>query len=144
MKLEMKAASEDSGAVILFDGVCNLCSAVVGFVIGRDHRGRFRFASLQSAVGRRLMDEHQCTEPALASMVLIVDGRCYRKSRAALEIIRRLDAPRPLLYALILVPRSLADWLYDFIGARRYRWFGKRAVCWVPSEKLRARFLEWN
>lgn len=133
---------QNSGAIVLFDGVCNLCSAAVGFVIRWGHRDRFRFACLQSAVGRRLVAEHRCAEPSLASMVLIVDGRCHRKSRAALEIIRRLDAPWPLLYALILVPRALADWLYDFVGARRYRWFGKRGECWVPSEKLRARFLD--
>jgi len=143
MKPDTEAASQECGAVILFDGVCNVCSAFVRFVIRRDHSKRFRFATLQSTVGQRLIDAYQCTEPPLASMLLIVDRRCYRKSRAALEIIRRLDAPWPLLYALILLPRMIADWLYDFVGASRYRWFGKRDACWMPSKELQSRFLDY-
>jgi predicted DCC family thiol-disulfide oxidoreductase YuxK len=102
---------------------------------------RFRFASLQSTAGQRLLDDHRCGDPPLASMLLLVDGCCYRKSRAVLEICRRLRAPWSLLYLLIVAPRAISDRLYDFVGARRYRWFGKRKVCWAPSEELRARFL---
>ena len=89
--------SNDSRAIVLFDGLCNLCSSTVRFVIRRDRNRRFRFASLQSDTARRLL-----VEPTLESIVLIVNGRCYRKSRAVLEILRRLDGPWPMLYLSLI------------------------------------------
>lgn len=124
--------SNNSGAVVLFDGLCNLCSSTVRFVIRRDKNRRFRFASLQSDTARRLL-----AEPTLDSIVLIVNGRYYRKSRAVLEILRRLDAPWPLLYIFVLVPQSISDRIYDFIGTHRYKWFGKKDVCWMPNKEWR-------
>ena len=132
----------DAEPIVLFDGVCNLCSAVVRFVSRHDRDKRFRFASLQSTAAQRLLSQHGWSDPSLSSVVLVADGRCYGKSRAALEIARRLDAPWPLFYSFSVVPRWAADWVYDFVGARRYRWFGQRAVCWVPDHGLRERFLE--
>lgn len=133
---------QDADAIVLFDGVCNLCSAVVRFVIRHDRRQRFRFASLQSAIAQRLLSQHNWREPSLSSVVLIADGRCYGRSRAALEIARRLDAPWPVLYGFVVVPWAARDWAYDFIGARRYSWFGKRDECWMPEGESRQRFLE--
>lgn len=130
------------GPIVLYDGVCNLCAWSVAFVIERDRRQRFRFASLQSEVGRRLLEEHGCPGTGLDSVVLLAEGRCLRKSRAALEIARRLDPPWPALYALIIVPGPLADRVYDFIGARRYRWFGRADRCHVPRGDSRGRFLD--
>jgi predicted DCC family thiol-disulfide oxidoreductase YuxK len=137
-----ESAPQNANAIILFDGVCNLCSAVVRFVIRHDRRNRFRFASLQSANAQRLLAQHKWRGPSLSSVVLITDGRCYDRSRAALEIARRLDAPWPVLYGFVLVPRAVMDWAYDFIGARRYRWFGKRDECWMPDGELGRRFLD--
>lgn len=82
---------------------------------------------------RRMLAVHGQSEPALASVVVIAGGRCHRKSRAVLEIARRLDGPWPMLYAFRLVPAPIADWIYDFVGARRYAWFGKREKCWLPD-----------
>lgn len=130
------------GPIVLYDGVCNLCAWSVAFVIERDRRERFRFAALQSEVGRRLLEDHGCPGTGPESVVLLAEGRCLRRSRAALEIARRLDRPWPALYALIIVPRPLADRIYDFIGARRYRWFGRNARCQVPRGDWRSRFLD--
>ena len=134
----MTCAADERCPVILFDGVCNLCTASVRFVIGRDRRRRFRFASLQSAAAERLLGQRDNLE----SMVLVQDGRTYRKSTAALRIARRLDGLWPLLSVLLVIPRPLRDAVYDWIGARRYRWFGRREVCWAPRPELAERFLD--
>lgn len=135
--------SAPDNPILLYDGVCNLCSASVAFVIRRDRRRRFRFASLQSGVGRRLLEKHGCPDTGLDSVVLLARGECLHRSRAALEVIRRLDPPWPALYVLIAVPRPLADRVYDFVGRRRYRWFGRRDRCEAPREAWRDRFLDW-
>jgi|ERR1051326_2349917 predicted DCC family thiol-disulfide oxidoreductase YuxK len=129
-------------AVVLFDGICNFCDWSVDFVIDRDPAGYFRFAALQSNAARPLLA--RCGLPAehLGNIVLFEDGVCYGRSTAALRIVRRLSAPWPLLYALIIVPRPLRDALYDWFGRNRYRWFGKRDVCRAPSPETRERFLE--
>jgi predicted DCC family thiol-disulfide oxidoreductase YuxK len=134
----LTSTAEDRGPIILFDGVCNLCTGSVRFVIARDSRKRFRFASLQSAAAERLLGERDNLE----SMVLVQDGTIYRKSSAALRIARRLDGGWPLLAALLLIPRPLRDAAYDWIGRRRYRMFGKRDDCWTPQPELSDRFLD--
>ncbi len=127
--------------VILFDGVCVLCNGAVRFVLRRDRRARIRFAPLQSPAARRLLGRYGCGAPSLESVVLVADGRAYRRSRAILGIVRRLDPPWPLLYGLVVVPRPIADALYDFVGARRYRWFGTTTSCAV-GEGDQARILD--
>jgi predicted DCC family thiol-disulfide oxidoreductase YuxK len=134
--------AQTAEAILLFDGLCNLCSAAVRFVIRHDRHRRFRFASLQSATARQILADHGCCDPSLSSMVLVTAGRCHERSRAALEIARRLNAPWPALYVFVVVPRPIRDWVYDFVGSRRYRWFGKRAECWLPDGELRGRFIE--
>jgi predicted DCC family thiol-disulfide oxidoreductase YuxK len=124
--------------VILFDGVCNLCTGSVQFVIARDSRKRFRFASLQSPVAERLLGRRD----DLDSVVLVENNAIYRKSSAALRIARRLDGLWPLLSVLRVIPRFLRDAVYDWIGRRRYRMFGRREACWVPGAELAERFLD--
>lgn len=133
----MSSAAE-RGPIILFDGVCNLCTGSVRFVIARDARKQFRFASLQSAVAKRLLGERD----QLESVVLVDGGEVCRKSTAALRIARRLDGAWPLLAALLVIPRPLRDAVYDWIGRRRYRWFGKRDACFMPPDSLAERFLD--
>lgn len=133
--------SDRPGAVILFDGVCNLCNGIVRFAIARDPRGYFRFGALQSPAAARALSS---LDPPLASadsLVLIEGGKANVRSSAALRILRRLRFPWPLLYALILVPPPLRDWVYDLIARRRYGWFGRTDQCMVPTPELRARFL---
>ena len=138
----MTFAVEAERPVILFDGVCNLCTASVRFVIARDRRKRFRFASLQSPVAQRLLNLEPGLRVSLESFVLVTGGRVYRKSTAALLTARRLDGLWPLLAVFLAVPRPLRDFVYDWIGARRYLWFGKREVCWLPEGNLAERFLD--
>jgi predicted DCC family thiol-disulfide oxidoreductase YuxK len=118
--------------------MCNLCTGSVRFVIERDSRKRFRFASLQSALAEKLLGQRD----QLESMVLVEGGKVYRKSTAALLIARSLDGLWPLLAIFMVIPRPLRDAVYDWIGSRRYRWFGKREACWQPQAELAERFLE--
>ena len=142
----MPALADDVTAqhpIILFDGICNLCAKSVQFVIRNDRTGVFRFASLQSSAGQELLRAAHYEHGALTSVLLLVDGRLYRKSAAALQICRRLDVAWPTIYYLFAwVPMRLADRIYDYIGARRYRWFGKKDACWIPTAELAARFID--
>ena len=129
--------------VILFDGVCNLCESTVHFVVRRDKNKQFRFASLQSEAAEELLSSHQYAFDTLSSVLLIVDDTLYRKSRAALQIVRRLDGAWPLLYYLLFwIPKFIADPVYDFIANRRYHWFGMKSECWIPDDDLRERFID--
>jgi len=129
-------------AVILFDGVCNLCSGFVQFVIPRDPSGRFRFASLQSPAASRVMMEAGAL-PGEADSIVLVDGqRAFIRSAAALRIARGLRFPWPLLYGLVVVPRPIRDWVYDHIARNRFRWFGRRDHCMLPGPGIRDRFLD--
>ncbi|MCC3157568.1 thiol-disulfide oxidoreductase DCC family protein [Hymenobacter sp. 15J16-1T3B] len=129
-------------SVILFDGVCNLCHGLVQFIIERDPQARFRFASLQSAEGQRLMPGGINPDPDNPdSVVLIEDGRAYTHSTAILRILRRLGGGWALLSAAGILPRVLRDAAYRFVARNRYRWFGKQTECWLPTPELKARFL---
>jgi predicted DCC family thiol-disulfide oxidoreductase YuxK len=128
--------------VILFDGVCNLCNGFVQFVIERDPDGRFQFAALQSAAARRVLTAHGTLSPVPDSVVLVEEGRVFTGSTAALRIVRGLRFPWTLAGALLAIPRPLRDWIYRFVARRRYRWFGKREHCMVPTSALRSRFLD--
>ena len=128
-------------STILFDGVCNLCNGFVQFVIPRDPTGRFSFASLQSPAAARLLAD--CAPAPLPdSIVLYDDGVLYTESAAVLRIARGLRFPWNLGYAFIIVPRPVRDWAYRIVARNRYRWFGKRDVCMVPTPDLRRRFLD--
>lgn len=128
--------------MILFDGVCNLCNAFVDFVIARDPDARFRFASLQSDAARRLLSGMELGAARGDSVVLVERGQVFTQSEAALRIARRLGAPWRFAYPLVAVPRPIRDWAYQFVARNRYRWFGKREACRIPTPDLRRRFLE--
>lgn len=128
-------------ATILFDGVCNLCNGFVRFVVPRDPAGRFRFAALQSPAAAAALRDAGVVLPLPDSVVLIEDGRVYVRSAAALRIARGLRFPWPLAYAGIAVPRFIRDRIYDAIAANRYRWFGRRESCMIPTPDLARRFL---
>ncbi len=128
-------------SIVLFDGVCNFCNRSVNAIIRRDERGYFRFAALQSDVGAELQQRYGLDPKAFDTLVLIEGGKVYTKSTAALRIARRLRWPWPALYAHVAVPRPARDFVYDWFARRRYRWFGKRDECMVPSPEARERFL---
>lgn len=128
--------------LLLFDGVCNLCTGAVKFVIQRDRHARFRFASLQSGLGERWLRENKMPMDAYASLIYLRNGRALLKSTAALNIARDLGGAWPLAYAFIIVPRFLRDAVYDLIARNRYKWFGRQDTCMVPTPELRARFVD--
>lgn len=127
---------------ILFDGVCNLCNGSVQFILRRDPQARFRFASLQSEAGQRLVTQQGLDPQVLSSVILIEDGKVYRESTAALRIARHMTGAWKLLRVFVLVPRPIRDAVYRLIARNRYRWFGKSETCWLPTPELRARFLD--
>lgn len=129
------------GAVVLFDGVCNLCNGAVRFIIARDPKSRFRFAALDSDAARDVLRDRVVSEPLPDSIVLVDSTGVFTRSTAALRIARRLRFPWPIAAVFLLIPSPLRDAVYDFIARRRYRWFGKRDLCWMPTPELQSRFL---
>lgn len=134
--------ADPQAPTILFDGVCNLCNGSIQFILKRDPRARFRFASLQSESGRRLVTENGLDPDVLSSVILIEDGKVYRESTAALRIARHMSGAWKLLRVFVLIPRPIRDAVYRMIARNRYRWFGKSETCWLPTPELRARFLD--
>jgi len=128
-------------AVVLFDGVCNLCNETVRFVMPRDPAGYFQFAALGSEPALRLLQNAQFREPLPDSVVVVEDGRVFTRSDAALRIARRLTLPWPLLWGFVLIPRVIRDAVYDFVARNRYRWFGTRDSCLLPAPGYANRFL---
>ncbi|MCB5239973.1 thiol-disulfide oxidoreductase DCC family protein [Niallia alba] len=125
--------------IVLFDGVCNLCSKSVQFIIKRDPHNQFFFASLQSEMGKSLLEKHHLSE--VDSVVLIKDDMYYIESDAALEICRHLSSGWKLLAILKGIPSFIRDPLYRFVARNRYRWFGKQDSCMLPTEEMKKRFL---
>jgi predicted DCC family thiol-disulfide oxidoreductase YuxK len=127
--------------IVLFDGVCNLCSASVNFIMSRDKSDYFQFAALQSDAGKAMLAENGFQVGTLDTLVLQEGRKVYTRSTAALRIARRLSGAWPLVYALIIIPRSMRDFAYDVIAKNRYRLFDKRETCRVPTPEERGKFL---
>lgn len=126
----------------MFDGVCNLCNGSVQFVIKRDKKDRFRYAALQSEVGQQLVQERHIDTKEVDSIILIEPGVAYfTKSDAALEIAKDLGGVWRLMALFHWVPRSIRNFVYDFVARNRYKWFGKKEACMVPTPELQTKFL---
>ena len=128
--------------IILFDGVCNFCNYWVNFIIKRDKKKLFRFASLQSDAAKRLLANYQYDNKTIETVILIEEGKVYTHSTAALRICKKLSGAWPLLYGLIIFPKFIRDWQYKFIAKRRYAWFGRSETCRIPSPEEKQRFLD--
>lgn len=127
--------------IVLFDGVCNLCNGSVLFIIRRDSRARLKFASLQSEYGVQQMKHFNLPASSLNSVLFIRDGKLFQKSNAVLEIARMLDGMWPGMYAFKVVPLFIRDFFYHWIAQNRYRWFGKKEECMIPTPDMKARFI---
>lgn len=129
--------------IVLFDGVCNLCVWSVQFIIEHDPHRKFRFASLQSPVGQQLSVQYGL--PPLGagddSVMLIENGRVYTHSTASLRVARELSGWVRFASVLMVIPSPIRNVVYRFIASTRYRLFGKKAVCWLPTPELNSRFL---
>ena len=128
--------------VILFDGVCNFCNGAVNFIIQRDKKSLLKFAALQSEAGRKLLQRFNLPTDELSSIILIEDGNVYTQSSAALKLCKYLSGLWPLIYGFIIVPLFIRDGIYKWIAKNRYKWFGKKDHCMIPTQEVRTRFLQ--
>ena len=127
--------------IILFDGVCNLCNSSVQYVIKHDPNELFRFASLQGNTGQQLLKQYGLSTNDMNSFILIRDNKAYTRSAAALNVAKQLTGFAKLLYGFIIVPPFIRNAVYNLIARNRYKWFGKKDSCMVPTAALQARFL---
>jgi len=128
--------------IILFDGVCNLCNGSVIFILKWEKEAIFQFASIQSEAGKELLKWCGVPSDFSQAVILIDNGRIYFGSTAALKIGQYLKFPWSILsYIVLVVPGFIREWVYNKIALHRYQWFGKRDVCMVPTESLKARFI---
>jgi predicted DCC family thiol-disulfide oxidoreductase YuxK len=131
-----------NSCIVLFDGVCNLCAGSVQFIIKRDRNAIFQFASLQSDFGQQQLERFGIDKKLLHSIILINDNQLFQRSDAALEIARKLNGAWPVFYAFKIFPQFFRDSIYNWIARNRYRFFGKKDACWIPTPELKKRFLE--
>lgn len=127
--------------IILFDGVCNFCNSSVNFIIRRNSKSTICFAALQSAAGKKLLERYDFPLTEMQTIVFIENGMVYTKSTAALRICRHLRGLWPLCYGFIIVPRFIRDGIYNLIAKNRYKWFGVRQECMIPTPDMKKRFL---
>ena len=133
---------KDNTKIVLFDGVCNLCSGAVQFIIKRDRNDVFRFAALQEDVGKQLLAERGINTRELDSIIVIEPGVAYySKSDAALEIAKNFGGLWSLFAVFKWIPKPIRDAIYDFVAKNRYRWFGEKEQCMIPTPELKAKFL---
>jgi predicted DCC family thiol-disulfide oxidoreductase YuxK len=132
----------ESDNIIVFDGVCNLCASSVKFILRHERDDSLRFAPMQSPAGQRLMRQFGFDPDDVKTFVVIADGTAHVRSDAAIRIARHLRGAWRLLGGVRIVPRPLRDWAYDVVARNRYRWFGRKETCMVPTPDLRARFVE--
>jgi len=126
-----------------FDGHCVLCSRFVAFCLARDPDGRLKFASTQSALGLRVLKALALPDRTFERTILLIDGEdVYVRSAAVLRSLRYLRGASWLLQPLLLIPAALRDPLYDLVARNRYRWFGRRPGCFVPTAATRDRFID--
>ena len=126
-----------------FDGYCVLCSGFVAFCLARDPEGRLKFASAQSALGQRVLKELGLPDGTFDRTILLLDGDgVYVRSAAVLRALRHLRGPVRWLQPLAVIPAWLRDPIYDLIARNRYRWFGQRSSCFVPTAATRDRFID--
>ena len=130
--------------LILFDGVCNLCNNSVLYVIKRDKKNTFMFAPLQSEIGKEIIEKFNIDTTKTDSILLYNPERdkINYKSKAALKIASQLGFPTNILAIFLIIPSFISNWVYDFIAKNRYKWYGKKEACMIPTPELKSKFLE--
>ncbi len=124
----------------MFDGVCNFCNDWVNFIIEQDSKNHFKFTPLQSEIAEKLLEKHNINKET-DSVILIEDGKAYTHSTAALRIARNLDGIWSVFYILLLVPKFIRDFFYKILAKYRYKLFGKKDECMIPTPEIRRKFL---
>jgi predicted DCC family thiol-disulfide oxidoreductase YuxK len=131
----------DQQPIILFDGVCNFCNSAVNFVIKRNGKANILFAPMQSEAGQKLLKQYNLPADDMESFIFIENGVAYKRSTAGLRVCRHLRGLWPLCYGLIIVPKFIRDGVYNWIARNRYKWFGVRQECMIPTADIKTRFL---
>lgn len=133
--------NQENYSIILFDGVCNFCNYWVNFIIDRDKENRFKFAALQSEKGRELLEKYSLPTNDFDSFILISNKKIFKKSLAAFEIAKNLSGWPKILLLISFLPQSFTDWIYSLVANNRYKFFGKKDSCRIPTEEEKAKFL---
>ncbi len=141
-KLFSFAVSIMDNTVILFDGVCNFCNYWVNFAIRHDRKNKLKFTPLQGETAKQLLPQFHINPTSLSSVIFIDDGKAYTQSSAAIQICKHLNGGWKLFYGLIIIPKFIRDFLYNIIARNRYKWFGKKESCMIPTPELKGRFLD--
>ena len=132
----------EKNKIVLFDGVCNLCNNSVQFIIKHDKKKQFRFASLQGNYGQAFLKKYNLPADNFNSFILLEDNKIYTHSTGALRMLKHLGSGWRLFYGLIILPKFIRDGVYNRVARNRYKWFGKKDECMIPTPELKARFLE--
>ncbi|MFD2917733.1 thiol-disulfide oxidoreductase DCC family protein [Psychroserpens luteus] len=128
--------------LILFDGVCNLCNSSIQYVIKHDEKNLFMFAPLQSNIGQDIINEYKIDPKKTDSILLYsIENGLSSKSTAALKVAKHLGFPRNLMSVFFIVPTFIRNWVYDYIAKNRYKWYGKKEACMIPTPELKSKFL---
>jgi predicted DCC family thiol-disulfide oxidoreductase YuxK len=138
----MSVGPEKKPFIVLYDGVCNLCSTSVQFILKRDKKHQFVFGSLQGETGEKYLRRYSRSIDDYSSFMLVEGSKLYTRSTGALRMLKHLGGGWQLMYAFIIVPKFIRDAIYNFIARNRYKWFGKKNRCWVPTPELKSRFLD--
>jgi predicted DCC family thiol-disulfide oxidoreductase YuxK len=131
---------KDKG-IVLFDGVCNFCNSSINFMIRNDSTDYFRFLTLQSEKGKKIVERYNLDPENLQTVILLENGKIYTRSTAALRIAKKLRGAWKLFYAFVIVPTFIRDFFYNIIAKNRYRWWGQKDACMVPTPDVRKKFL---
>lgn len=133
-------AQQGDHPILLFDGVCNYCNSWINFIIRHDKKKKFKFAALQSNIGKKLLKQYDISEQQ-ESVVLIYNDKAHIKSTACFHICYHLGGIYSLMFALVIIPAFISDFYYDIIARNRYKWWGKKDSCMIPNAEERERFL---
>lgn len=138
----MQLQSENEHPILLFDGICNYCNAVVNFIIRHDKKKIIHFAALQSVFGQKLLRENNLPTDVFESFLLLDKGKLYSKSTAGLRLYNKLPWYWKWVQLFWIVPKFLRNWIYSIIARNRYKWFGKKEECMIPTADVKERFLD--
>lgn len=127
--------------IVLFDGVCNYCNNMVNFAIRHNSKRNLRYVPLQSVAGKAILAKFNIPQ-AVDSLVFVENDQAYIYSSAALKISKHFNYPAKILYVLIIVPQFVRDYFYRFIAKNRYKWFGKKEHCMIPSKEVKELFID--
>lgn len=133
--------SNNNFSIVLFDGVCNFCNSSVNKIIRHDKKNKFKFAALQSEIGKKLLQKYSIDPAKTDSIILIENNVAFIKSTAILKISKHLNGLYPLAYGFIIIPAFIRDEVYDYIARNRYKWWGKKDSCMIPTAEVREKFI---